>query len=72
MKCTNEDYIRDLTKNLNWEVKIHRCSDYADGVIFLELIYNDQKHVMAMNAEQAEKIAFTLHHASIKLREEKG
>lgn len=71
MAHRNEEYIYELTKNLDWNIKIHRCSDYADGVVFVELIYDGQKHVMVMNADQAEKIAFALHHASIKLRDEK-
>lgn len=27
----NEEYIYELTKNLDWNIKIRRCSDYADG-----------------------------------------
>lgn len=68
----NEQYIYDLTKNLDWNIQIHRCAGFADGVIYVELIYNDQKHVMVLNQEQAEKISFVLHHASIKLQEEKA
>lgn len=72
MTHENEAYIYDLSKNLDWGISIHRCADFAGGVIFMELNYKDQKHVMVLNSEQAEKISFTLHHASLKLREEIG
>lgn len=66
----NEGYIHDLCDNLDYSISIHRCSEFADGVIFTELLYKDQKHVMVMNADQAEKIGLYLYDAAKKLKSE--
>lgn len=63
-----EEYIYDLTNTLNYDVQIHRCADFAGGSICMELEYEDQKHVMMMNAEQADALSLLLHHAALKLK----
>lgn len=66
----NEGYIHDLCDKLDYRILIHRCSEFAGGVIFIELLYNDQKHVMVMNADQAEEIGLCLYDAAKKLKSE--
>lgn len=66
----NEGYIHDLCDNLDYRILIHRCSEFADGVIFIELLYKDQKHVMVMNTDQAEEIGLCLYDAAKKLKSE--
>lgn len=66
----NEDYIHDLCDSLDYSIAIHRCSEFADGVIFIELLYKDQKHVIVMNADQAEEISLYLYDAAKKLKSE--
>ena len=67
----NEGYIHDLCSNLDYSISIHRCSEFADGVIFMELFYKDQKHVMVMNAGQAKAIGLYLYDAAKKLKAER-
>ena len=67
----HEGYIHDLCDNLDYSISIHRCSEFADGVIFMELFYKDQKHVMVMNADQAKKIGLYLYDAAKKLKAER-
>ena len=67
----HEGYIHDLCDNLDYSISIHRCSEFADGVIFMELFYKDQKHVMVMNADQAKKIGLHLYDAAKKLKAER-
>ena len=66
----NEGYIHDLSDNLDYSISIHRCSEFAGGVIFIELLYKDQKHVIVMNVDQAEKIGLCLYDAAKKLKSE--
>lgn len=68
----NEQYISNLIETMDWDIHLHRCSSFANGTIFMKLIYKDQQHVMCMNEDQAELIANALLDSSIKLREEKN
>lgn len=71
MAYKNEDYIYDLCSSLDYRIAIHRCAEFADGVIFMELFYKDQKHIMVMNADQAKTIGLYLYDAAKKLKIER-
>ena len=68
----HEGYIHDLCDNLDYSISIHRCSEFVDGVIFMELFYKDQKHVMVMNADQAKTIGLYLYDAAKKVESRKN
>ena len=67
----NEGYIHDLCGSLDYSVSIHRCAEFADGVIFMELFYKDQNHIVVMNADQATMIGLYLCDAAKKLKSER-